>query len=298
MMKPNLREPWIETVGGLPSFEQALEFSYCSWCLNHAELLGTLIPKDPLGRTLDYHAENDHGRILTGLPDGFLNWVAWSDIQPDLMKSRISEISREISDWLGPVRRPCEWSVLGTQPHRDKLIYELEEQGWRYFWSVPGMTCDLSGGYQFELSGEFELRSVRSESQSRDWLKPFMDGFDISIEGEGHFERLFSRICINDDYPFRNYTLYRQGAPISSGSLCFRYGVAVIFNIATIFGARCQGAGTQMVRALKKEASRLGYQNISLFAQAEAQSIYLREGFKPNSCWWGVYRRELGGEGG
>ena len=62
MMKPNLREPWIETVGGLPSFEQALEFSYCSWCLNHAELLGTLIPKDPLvntGQDPHLHADDN-----------------------------------------------------------------------------------------------------------------------------------------------------------------------------------------------------------------------------------------------
>ncbi len=61
---------------------------------------------------------------ITGEPDGFLNWVTWSDIPVAAMDTRIEEISADIQRRVPGRGVSCEWSVLGTQPNRRQLIDE------------------------------------------------------------------------------------------------------------------------------------------------------------------------------
>jgi hypothetical protein len=292
-------EPWIQALTGEPSIEQALEFNYCAWCLLHAEVDNLPIPNDPNNRRVVYQVYKDHARVLSGLPDGFLNWIAWSDLSTAHLSERISEISDQVADFLGGASRGCEWTVLGSQPNRDQLILELERQGWHFYYAVPGMTCDLVHCGDEPRSSEFEVRVVRTNKEIDDWLKPFLDGFDISDGGASHFKRVLERVAPREDAPFQNFTLYEAsgvnaGRPISCGSIVYRYGVAVICDVGTIFGARCRGAATHMVRFLKSEARRRGYRSVSLFAAPEAQSIYLKERFVENATSYSLYRKELG----
>ena len=282
-MRDVIKEPWLTAVEAELSFEQALELNWCSWVLTHSAASESCV----------FTSELDHSRVVTGLPDGFLNWVAWSDVPIAAMDQRIKEISDEIYRDVPRGPKKCEWAVLGTQRNREALIEALERAGWELFYEVPGMTCEFRDGAQNQLGQHVDIRVVRTESDVDSFLRPFMEGFGIHPDSRQHISACFSRIAADPAHPFQHFTLYRSGKPITSGSIKYRYGQAVIYNIATVVEARGEGGATEMVRFLKDEVYKRGCQQVSLFAMPEGRRIYEKRGFQPNAASYAVYAKTL-----
>jgi len=108
-MRDVIMEPWLSTIEGDVSFEQSLELNWCSWVLTHSAARESCV----------FTSEPDHSRVVTGLPDGFLNWVAWSDMPVAAMDRRIQEISEGIYRDVPRGPKRCEWAVLGAQRNRE-----------------------------------------------------------------------------------------------------------------------------------------------------------------------------------
>lgn len=282
-MRDVIMEPWLKGGEAELSFEQSVELNWCSWVLTHSAARESCV----------FTSEPDHCRVVTGLPDGFLNWVAWSDLPTETMDRRIQEISEGIYRDVPRGFKRCEWAVLGTQPNREALVEALKRAGWELFYEVPGMTCELRDGVEFQVDEHVDIRVVRTESDVDSFLRPFMEGFGIHPDGRPHISACFTRIAADAAHPFQHFVLHRNGKPITSGSVKYRYGQAVIYNIATVTEARGMGGATEMVRFLEEEVYRRGYQQVNLFAMPEGRGIYEKLGFRPNAASYAVYAKTL-----
>ncbi len=107
-----------------------------------------------------------------------------------------------------------------------------------------------------------------------------MEGFHVEEESRPYLQGAFERVASQPDYPMRNFLLRNKGSMMTSGSVQFRYGTAVIYNICTLSEVGKQGGATHMVNFLKDVAIREGYSSVSLFA-LEAGRPRLREAGVP-----------------
>ena len=180
-----------------PSFEEAVELNWCSWVMTHS------LPPESGFLT----REEDNIRVITGEPDGFLNWVAWSDIPAAAMDTRIEEISADIQRRVPGRGVSCEWSVLGTQPNRRQLIEALVRSGWEFFYEVPGMTCNLTANECLLDDVSWEFRVVRTSRDVSLWLHPFMEAFGIHEQSRGHLQKCFELIAADAEHPFQHFLL-------------------------------------------------------------------------------------------
>lgn len=273
-------EPWLESSSFCNTHAQALEFNWCAWSLVYGGSADNL----------DFKLERDCARIITGLPVGFLNLVTWSDFSRATMPSRVEEITASIRLLLGQNAGVCEWGILASQPHQDELREALLKSGWRYGYQDVGMTFQMCPEFQFEEHTSFELKRVRTAEQVAEWLIPFMEAFEIPSICRPYLHHTFTQTAEAEDHPFRHFLLYENGRPITAGSIQFRYGVAVIYNITTIPEARGRGAASAMVRFLQGEAQRAGFSSVSLFATEAGRGVYERLGFVSNHTSFQIYQ--------
>lgn len=275
-----IAEPWLESSSFRNTHEQALEFNWCAWSLVYGDSTDNL----------EFKLERDCVRVITGLPVGFLNLVTWSDFPPAATSSRVEEITASIRLLLGQNARVCEWGVLASQPHQDELREALLKAGWRYGYEDVGMTFQMSPEYQCEEHNSFKLRRVRTAEQVAEWLIPFMEAFWIPSICRPYLQRAFTLTAEAENHPFRHFLMYENGRPVTAGSIQFRYGVAVIYNITTIPEARGLGAASAMVRYLGGEAQRAGYSSVSLFASEAGRGVYEKLGYVSNQTSFEIYQ--------
>jgi ribosomal protein S18 acetylase RimI-like enzyme len=135
----------------------------------------------------------------------------------------------------------------------------------------------------------FSMVKVQTAEQVAAWLNPFMQGFSIKEECRGFMQTVFSSMATTVAHPFEHYVLFLYGVPIAIGSLHFKYGTAVIYNIATLTEFRKKGAASAMVQFLKTRTLEAGYSEVFLFALESAQSTYQRLGFKSICAGYDIY---------
>lgn len=82
------------------------------------------------------------------------------------------------------------------------------------------------------------------------------------------------------DLPWRLYIGLLDGEPVAAARLFLAVGVAGIFHVATIPGARRQGIGTAMTLAALREARSMGYRIGVLHAAPGGLGVYRRLGFE------------------
>jgi ribosomal protein S18 acetylase RimI-like enzyme len=161
----------------------------------------------------------------------------------------------------------------------------LEAAGWKLSWESPGMRCDLTTSESiYTPRKEFLILPVRTAEDVKEWLNPFMDGFQVNSGSRSYLQQAWEKVAGRSGHPMRNYLLLHDGKGITTGSIQFKYGVAVIYNISTVKEDRGRGGATEMVKFLKAVARKEGYDSVSLFALKAGQPIYERLGFRENSA--------------
>jgi citrate lyase synthetase len=113
-------------------------------------------------------------------------------------------------------------------------------------------------------------------------LVPFSEGFTVSESSVPFLEGMYGRILTADEHWCEFYVLYRDGEPITCGTIQTCFGLSVIYNVATIGSARGQGAATALVVELMRLLKERGCAKVALFAEKSIQPLYSRLGFVAN----------------
>jgi hypothetical protein len=276
------KDPLLEALRTMPSFERALELNWCSWAYAYGASPGNL----------SFLVEKDHVRFTTGLPIGFLNLVGWSDIALENIEARVQEITDECKTSLGNRPAPIEWGVIGTQPNLQQLTDALAGARWKFSYATPGMTCELKKSPVVTLDKNFTIERVRTPLQVQAWLVPFMEAFEVHEEARPYLQDVFEKMALDENHSFRHYLIKDRGVPLTAGTIQFKYNVAVIYDITTTRAGRGKRGASSMVEYLKEDARRAGYPSVSLFAFEAGRGVYERVGFVPNKSSYQIFELE------
>jgi ribosomal protein S18 acetylase RimI-like enzyme len=126
----------------------------------------------------------------------------------------------------------------------------------------------------------FFTREVEDRKALKQWLSVAMQSFGTSWEGAQTYYKNYVRLGFGAGMPWRHYIGYLQDKPVAVASLLLHAGIAGIYGVATIPGARRKGAGTAITRHALREASRQGY-HVAVLAPSEmGLEMYRHIGFQ------------------
>lgn len=275
MMKRDPVDIWLESLSSSGSFERATELNWLAYTLLYREIASNLSSV----------AEPDHFRIISGEPTQVLNQVSWGGPPRKDLELRVEEITECVRKERQKVEVPCSWFTIGTHVEKNELQKALLRSDWELSAIVPGMTCRLTEELLEPSSNrEFLIERVRTSAELDEWLSPVIEGFGFDERSRAYTHQGFLSSVTDENHPFRHYLLSYRGSVISTGSIHFRYGVAVIYNICTLRSAQKIGAATAMVQYLKRLAAEEGYDSVSLFALEAGKKLYEKLGFETNSA--------------
>jgi GNAT superfamily N-acetyltransferase len=168
--------------------------------------------------------------------------------------------------WLGPSCRPLD------------LPRRLQSAGLRCDPVMPGMAIDLTGPLHGEDPPDLQTEDATNESALAEWARVLGSGFDIPAEVTKAF--VSGRRGDTDSTPPMRYFLGRAGGTVvSCAFLTLVSGVAGIYSVATVPGARRRGYGAGVVRAALRSARDEGCHTGVLEASELGAGVYRGIGF-------------------
>jgi GNAT superfamily N-acetyltransferase len=167
--------------------------------------------------------------------------------------------------WLEPQLEPAAWS-----PH-------LLPRGFVYNDSTPGMAIDLAA-LPPPARSPLTIQPVEDPPALAVWTRTFTQGYGIPAAMAPDFLALIK--SLGTALPFRNYLGLLDDQPVAASTLFVGAGVAGIYNVATLPGARGQGIGSAMTLIPLYEARQLGYRAGVLQSSEMGYSVYQRLGFR------------------
>ena len=180
--------------------------------------------------------------------------------------------------FVGPAHRPGD---LGTR---------LEAHGLRCLGSEPGMALELHHLCEdLPTPDGLTVERVRDADALAIWLRTYRLGDGVPpaappIPMESCVPRRFD----DEDEPMRLFLARLNGAPVATAQLLLAAGVAGIYGVATVPGARRQGIGAAVTRAALDDARALGYRVGVLHATELGYGVYRRLGFA-EYCVFSLY---------
>ena len=199
--------------------------------------------------------ENDRfTRWHTPFPHPWFNGVLSADLPTNGVRSFITESIRYFHEkgvntftwWMAPHLKPSDWKSV------------LSRHNFGFSRDIPGTAVDL-----YKMNGatqkvdEVEIRVVRDEESLRTWAKVFTKGYGRSHDFEAVTFELWMKLGL--DFPMRNYLGYLNGEPVSTSSVFFGGGVAGIYCVSTLPGARRKGFGSALTVKPLLDARDMGY---------------------------------------
>lgn len=233
----------------------------------------------------------DEARVrwtIGNCPIDYHNAVVRADLSPteadgvmEASLARMRELGVPGTWHVGPSMRPVD---LGER---------LVALGFEYAGDDIGMAADLSALPGPEPPEGLEVGRVRGEDDLATWIETLGSGF-----GEGPVEaewvgEMYRRIGYEG--PLRHYLGWLDGKPVATSTLFFGAGVAGIYFVFTVEGARRRGIGAEITLAAMKEARDLGYETAVLGSSPDGYSVYRRIGFE-ELCRIGIYGWRPGGK--
>ena len=179
------------------------------------------------------------------------------------------------------------WTGPDSQP--SNLEEQLKKHNFTHIGDSPGMAVDLLNlNEHFQPFPELTVKTVNDLATLRLWSRILIQGFELPEYAGNAFFDFYSSVGLGTDSPAHHYIGWLKGEPVAVSSLFLGAGVAGIYNLATVPGARRQGAGSAMLMKPLQEARGIGYQVGILQASEMGVSVYRRVGFK-EQCRMGHY---------
>jgi ribosomal protein S18 acetylase RimI-like enzyme len=123
-----------------------------------------------------------------------------------------------------------------------------------------------------------EVWVVTDEEMLRTWAHAFTLGYGLPPDWESSVYDL--QKILGFGFPVRNYLGYLHGKPVATSSVFFGGGVAGIYSVSTVPGARRKGIGAALTLRPLHNAREMGYRIGVLQSSDMGFNIYQRLGFK------------------
>ncbi|GGP12122.1 GNAT family N-acetyltransferase [Oceanobacillus neutriphilus] len=188
---------------------------------------------------------------------------------------------KEIIDYFNSRKYPINVWCWNRQKDVISLFKEtgLNDYGTDYL----GMIADL-GDFQpiaSNVDADFHFQKAASPEQFITFgniLSSLYTGTNEEKQIQTYFEKAAQSILLEDNN-FQHIIGYHQGRPAAIGSIFFSDGIAGLYDIATLKGARGNGLGTKLTSHLLSTAKAEDAAYCTLQASPEAENIYQRLGF-------------------
>jgi GNAT superfamily N-acetyltransferase len=188
---------------------------------------------------------------------------------------------------------PVAWHI-GPATRPANLGSYLEAHGFTHTGESPGMAADLLALNEgLPAPPGLTIEQVTDVETLKQFCHVFKVGFGWPDFVEDAWLDLFASVGLGAQSPMRHYLGRLKGEPVATSSSFLGAGVAGIYCVATVPGARRQGIGTTVVLAPLREARALGYRVGILQSSEMGFSVYQKIGFR-EYCKQGGY--EWGGE--
>ena len=231
--------------------------------------------------------ERDDGRVrwvIGDIPIDYHNCVVHAHLSPEdadgeILKSleRFRAHGAPGSWHIGPSMRPTD---MGER---------LMAHGFSYGGDDIGMAVELSAlPEEVPVPEDLEIERVRDEETLAAWRDTLAKGFgEGPVEAEW-VEEMYRRLGLGDDGPWHHYLGRLGGAPVATSTLFVGAGVAGIYFVSTVEGARRRGIGTVITLAPLRAAREMGYKLGVLGSSQMGYTVYRRLGFQ-EYCRIGLY---------
>ncbi len=230
-------------------------------------------------------------RYRSGIPIAEYNGVIRAHFPVGVSPEDSSSAIQQAIDYFAGHRQSFLWRI-GPSTSLPHFAAQLSAHGLTHAGDEPGMAMPLD-----ELSEErptpprLAIVAVRDEASLRDWVSVAGRGY-----GEGE-EILAARLAVHqdlglgDNLPLQRYVAYLGGQAVAMSALFLGAGVAGVYEVATVAGARRQGIGTAITTAPLLHARTLGYRIGVLQASLMGIGVYTRLGFR-QVCAFAAYAWE------
>jgi GNAT superfamily N-acetyltransferase len=253
--------------------------------------------------------------LVAAIQDNTAEWYAALSRSPQVVRYDTPHVNGFISGvacgWLNPILRTrltaetVDEGIESTLAHfRSRNVHELSwfiepeaqpadlgerllAHGLKAAPPLTGMAADLLAlSEDMVMPSELKIVRVGESSTLHDFVRVSLAGFEIPKTSENAFFKLLDGLGY--PLPLRNYVGYFKGKPVGTAQLFLGAGVAGMYWLCILPGARRQGIGRRMLLAALQEARALGYRIGVLNASQMGEGIYRRLGFQ-EYCRSGYY---------
>lgn len=226
-----------------------------------------------------FHDGADMQRIISGLPSAFWNSVYRARFAPNT-------VDEQIEATLAPYKeRNLDmfwWLTSSSQPAN--LGERLEAHGLTRVGALVDMAADLRNlPGTVPTPSALVIEEVRTRKQLLAANRVLMAGFALPDEIALAMTERMTDVGYGDDRPWHLYLALLDGKPVATATLFLKYGVAGIYNVATVPEAQRQGIGAAVTLAAMHAGRARGYRVAVLHATDMGLPVYGRLGFEEKS---------------
>jgi GNAT superfamily N-acetyltransferase len=219
--------------------------------------------------------KNDYIFKITDIQDDTFNMVLGAHFNQKNAEEKIAEVTNifnaknlPFSWWVGPNDTPFNLKEI------------LISKGFAAKENDYGMHLDL----EKYIPKKLDLLTIKQVSNTKE-LKDFCDIHEKTYTNPEAYDIIFSKIpssSYQGKSPYRFYTGYFEGKPVTTGVLVFHADVVGIYFILTLKEDRRKGYATEMMNYLLTIAKEENQKIAVLQASEEGKKVYAKMGF--NEC--------------
>ena len=210
---------------------------------------------------------------ITDIPFPLFNSVLRARLPSERIDQVIDSILAEYQSrnvpmmwWMGPSTQPSD---LGTILSDRGLLLSAN----------PGMAADLASlPERYAIPKGLLIKRVEHEAQLDSFCRVVCDAFGMPGFVADAFFDLF--LHLGFDSPFIHYLGLIDDQVVATSSVFLGAGVAGLYNVAAVEGARRKGVGAAMTAIPLLEARAAGYRVSTLEASESGFNVYRRLGFQ------------------
>jgi GNAT superfamily N-acetyltransferase len=224
----------------------------------------------------EFHDESGLFWCLSGLPWEAFNAVAHCDLAEDEIDDRIDEKQAYYRSRGRPV---VWWATPYTRP--SNLVERLLAHGFAHRFSAPGMVADLRAlPDDLPVPDGTTIARVADERALEQWVRTCLTGFGASDANVGPAVATFTRLALMGGSEWHCFLATLRDEPVASAATLMTGGVAGIYWVGTVPGARRRGLGAAVTAAALRSARDRGYRIGTLTSSQLGYGMYRGLGFR------------------